>query len=530
MRIIILSLTSLIISLPFFLSSSLIGSPDIFFYVAWSEQFHNALMEGVLYPRWVDTPFGYGSPTFIFYAPLSFYIISMIHILIHSHLVSLKIAIYLSFFLSGLSMYAFARKLNGEYAGLLTGILYQVYPFHVGDLFMRGSIPALFAYVWFPLVLLFIREIFIKKSFSSMGYMSLAYAGLIMTHLVSSYMFTFVMIGYGLYMFFIEKKKGILRLICAMILGLGLSSAYFIPVIFERSFIHIEFIKVYNYRDGFLFLYNIYIREGFYRFLNTAVITDAVFLVFFLTLLKRKYIEARNTFFVVLISVSVFLTTPLSLLIWKYIPYFSTIQFPWRWLIFSGLSVTIIAGSHIVNMQGKVKKDALLILLPFLMCSFASILSVSFINLDICRISSKIFAPCEYRPIWVKNYKNELPDALEVEIIKGEGSEEILDWKSNKRVLSTNGITPLYLKFSTFYYPGWECKIDDRQCGIMIDKDSGSMVIEVPEGRHIIELFFRDTPPRYYGKLISIVSLFIIAFICLFEINRLNKNKSWGAR
>ena len=117
---------------------------------------------------------------------------------------------------------------------------------------------------------------------------------------------------------------------------------------------------------------------------------------------------------------------------------------------------------------------------------------------------------------------------MKVEIIKGEGSEEILDWKSNKRVLSTDGITPLYLKFSTFYYPGWECKIDDRQCGIMIDKDSGSMVIEVPEGRHTIELFFRDTPPRYYGKLISIISLVLILLICLFEIRGLNKNKSRG--
>ena len=153
MGIVILLLVSLIITLPFFLSNSLIESHDIFFHVVWSEQFHRALTEGVFYPRWVDTPFGYGSPTFIFPPPLSFYIISVIHILIQSHLLSMKIAIYLSFFLSGLSMYFFARKLNGVHAGLVTAVVYQLIPYHILDLFERGVLPELFAFIWLPLIL-----------------------------------------------------------------------------------------------------------------------------------------------------------------------------------------------------------------------------------------------------------------------------------------------------------------------------------------------------------------------------------------
>src|SRR3990170_5841016 len=92
--IVILSFVSLIITLPLFLSNSLIISQDILWHFVWSEQFHKALTEGVLYPRWVDTPFGYGSPTFIFYAPLSFYVISLITILTKSSILSMKIAIY----------------------------------------------------------------------------------------------------------------------------------------------------------------------------------------------------------------------------------------------------------------------------------------------------------------------------------------------------------------------------------------------------------------------------------------------------
>src|SRR4030042_2530867 len=120
MAVVILSLVSLIITLPLFLSKNLIISQDILWHLVWSEQFQKTLMEGVLYPRWVDTPFGYGSPTFIFYAPLSFYVISLISVLTNSTILSIKIAIYLSFFLSGLSMYLFARKINGERAGLIS--------------------------------------------------------------------------------------------------------------------------------------------------------------------------------------------------------------------------------------------------------------------------------------------------------------------------------------------------------------------------------------------------------------------------
>src|SRR4030042_6125878 len=105
MSIVILLLVSLIITLPVFLSSGLMATHDIFLHLIWSEQFHKAFIEGVFYPRWVDTPFGYGSPTFVFYAPLSFYVMSLINIPIKSQILSLDLAIYLSFFLSGLTMY-----------------------------------------------------------------------------------------------------------------------------------------------------------------------------------------------------------------------------------------------------------------------------------------------------------------------------------------------------------------------------------------------------------------------------------------
>lgn len=508
--IVVLALTSLVITMPFFLSKGLIASYDIFYHVIWSEQFHKALMEGVLYPRWMDTPFGYGSPTFIFYAPLSFYVISAIHIFITSHFLSLKIAIYLSFFLSGLSMYYFARKLNGENAGLVTAVAYQLLPFHIAELFIRGSIASLFAFIWYPIILLFMREIFIKRRASSMAYMSLAYAGLIMTHLVSAFMFTFVMIGYGLYVFFKEKKGGLLRMFIAIILGIGLASIYLIPVAFEREFVHIEIIKIFNYKDNFLFIYETLTTE----IMNKIALIDAVMLIISFFLIRRKVMETKNIFFIILLATSLFLTIPLSSFIWRYMPGFSNIQFPWRWLVFSGLSVSIIAGYLIIHFKGKLKRLLIFILFVPLFLSFFIIYQPYYLaDIDFWRERSVAFSPFEYRPVWLKNPKKKLHAAERVEIVKGNGSVDIIEWTSAKRLLSIKGTSSLRMRFSTFYFPGWNAYIDGVHTMIRIEEDTGATIVEVPEGKHKLTLRFEDTPVRYHAKLISLVSFFIIVLV-----------------
>ncbi|OGW56224.1 MAG: hypothetical protein A2Y81_03860 [Nitrospirae bacterium RBG_13_43_8] len=518
--IIILAIVPLIITFPLFSSSNLIASQDIRFHFVWSEQFYKTLSEGVLFPQWLDTLFGYGSPTFIFYAPLSFYVISIINFLTNSHILSINLAVYLSFFLSGLSMYVFARNLNGERAGVISGVLYQLIPFHIFDLYERGVIPELLAFAFFPLILLFMRKIFIDRNSSSVVYMGLAYAGLIITHLVSSFMFTFIMAGYGAYLSLAEKKKGIFRMFCAVILGIGLSSIYLLPILFERNFIHIEFIRYFDYVYSFLFL-KINSADKFYIVLQRIVIIETAFLFFSILLIAKKKLYPKNIFFLLLMFISLFLTIPFSLFIWKYVPEFSNLQFPWRWLTFSGLSVSIVAGNLIGNFKGDVRRATCIIFSPLIIVSLLILFSASYFKdeqIQNFRTHSNIFSPREYRPIWIKNYNKMLPPTEKVSISSGNGSIDIIDWKSNQRIISTNGRTPLRLKLSTFYYPGWKARIDGTYGSIILEKETGSMLIEVPEGKHKVEFIFEDTPVRYYGKVVSVISLIVLFLVYLYGV------------
>jgi uncharacterized membrane protein YfhO len=128
-----------------------------------------------------------------------------------------------------------------------------------------------------------------------------------------------------------------------------------------------------------------------------------------------------------------------------------------------------------------------------------------------------LFSPFEYRPVWLTDPGRILLPAEKVIIVKGAGSISIIDWKSNRRVLSTTGNTPLTIKFSTFFYPGWTARIDGLNSKIAVDKDSGAMLIDIPKGKHAVTLKFQDTPIRYYSKIISLLSFVILIFLLILQ-------------
>ena len=217
----------------------------------------------------------------------------------------------------------------------------------------------------------------------------------------------------------------------------------------------------------------------------------------------------------------------MSDLIWKFVPEFSNLQFPWRWLTFSGLSVALLSGVLLTNFEGQFRKVLIIFLLPLLLLSFLNILSVSFFPTEAVKYwtkSSGLYAPVEYRPIWLQQYRIKLPPTEKVSIARGIGAVDIIEWKAHKRTLLTKGETNLRLQFSTFYFPGWTAEIDGKSYNILVDKENGSMILEIPKGSHEIQLTFRDTQVRVLGKVISISSLFLILVLSAYAyINRSKK-------
>ena len=57
------------------------GMTDMRWHITWLQHFSKQLAEGIWYPRWLaGTNYGYGSPTFVFYPPLVYYLGSLLKI------------------------------------------------------------------------------------------------------------------------------------------------------------------------------------------------------------------------------------------------------------------------------------------------------------------------------------------------------------------------------------------------------------------------------------------------------------------
>ena len=59
--------------------------------------------------------------------------------------------------------------------------------------------------------------------------------------------------------------------------------------------------------------------------------------------------------------------------------------------------------------------------------------------------------------------------------------------------------------------------VDGTEIAIQIESGTGAMLIDIPKGTHMLKLKFVDTPVRYYGKLISLLSLFCLGCFLLRE-------------
>jgi len=116
----------------------------------------------------------------------------------------------------------------------------------------------------------------------------------------------------------------------------------------------------------------------------------------------------------------------------------------------------------------------------------------------------------EYRPIWLRDRAKDFSKergTFPVAFKKGHGTVDIVNWKSQSRLIKSIASTASTVRISTFYYPGWTAVVNGKETPIDIEEESGAMLLTLPPGENTILLEFRDTPLRRAAKWISVFSL-----------------------
>lgn len=510
-------------------------------HIGWLYEMDRVIKMFQFPPRYVpDLSFAFGYPLFTFVYPLPFYIGEIFHLIGFSLVNSVKIVFGLSIPFSMYFMYKFLREFLSEELSLAGSVLYVYMPYRAVEIFVRGGIGEIVAFVFIPLIALaFIRLTGEKLSLRWIGICAFSIAALVLSHNIMAYMFMpFAIILLLTRLIFLtkNKKKAILFSLAGITLGLLISIYFWLPAISESSLMRYD--TVFNFYDHFPTLRQFiapyfgygasvpgpYDTMSFY-FGIVGILVVLFGLILFVVKFKKfskeeKIFIAWGTF---VFFVGIFMMNYRSAFLWRSLPLLPYFQFPWRFLTMITFSSPIFLLAFSKSKLGKIISLGVIV--------FAVVL-----NFGYFKTSEYLGRGDEYylnryipNPVTSEEYKKtseeylrlpketlerpseNLPRAYaEVSGIKQINEENALD-----AVVLTDYKEKFVLNYSKYYYPGWFAKIDGKRVEIATGKPYGQISILVPEGEHNVEIGYRESPKRLIFDLISLGSIGVAIFLIL---------------
>jgi len=487
------------------------------------QSFYSGLKEGNLYPSWqAETNRGYGAPATIFYPPAIYYLTSAIHVFARSWLATFWIAYVILMVGSGISFYALARSSLSRQAASIAMVAYLIAPYHLINHYQRGAIAECLGMVWLPLVILFAFD----RRYSNLSrFVGLAMSSglLLWSHPPTAYQ-TALVFGPILVAADIWKRqwKHLVVAGLATVAGLFIASAYVVPAFFEQRFIHADDIaRTWPYAESYVFnfastRYNHY-KDDF------IVRIDYIWLLCFLQILGAAAwliaLKVRTALLWITAGViSLFLVTKLSAPLNSLIPGLAIGVFSWRMLAIASLSVAMLAGCAYYAFENWVRQflrlqqySSLAISLAIL---FSSLLfSVVYVGMPMYR--AEAFKPnpghSHFSLLPVTAFEDAV-DAPPVRVVSGNGEFSVIKWNSQERIVRMNMQEPGTVSVRTYFFPGWTAIAKDSQLEVRPGAD-GEILAAVPQGKYDLLLEFRPTKVRHVSRIITLVSLIIVAVL-----------------
>ncbi|HSA84448.1 MAG TPA: 6-pyruvoyl-tetrahydropterin synthase-related protein [Patescibacteria group bacterium] len=503
-------------------------------HVARIANFYQNLAEGNLVPRWAgNLNWGYGHPVLMFLYPLPSYLGSLFHFLGLSFVDSTKLVFAFSFVASILTMYLWLRQFLSKKAAVVGGLLYGYAPYHFVDLYVRGAIGEMAAFIFPPLVCYFMYKLSQKNTYQYLLGGAFSLAGFILAHNAVSLMFLPMLGLYAIYLFWQSKnRRSLLLVFCSVLFfGFSLSAFFWAPAFLEGRYtlrdIVIEGVTqsrfvsfsdlVYgnwNYGQSGEFT----VQVGMLQWLG-VLFSVIVLLQYFK---KREYERWLILGLLFVFIGSLVIMLPLSQLVWDNISILQKFQFPWRFLFVTMFSAAVLGAYGFSFFPKRLQTIGLIIFIIMLVFTTKDMWYAKTYVERPERFYTDVFHSTtdtgESAPIWSVRFMEKTPSAP-IEIIGGEGKVTILNRTTTKHEYEVITDERMQLRENTLYFPGWEVFIDNKPVTIEFQDQNnrGVMTFFVEPGTHTITVLFTETKLRFGANVISIVSLFVLIFFGIFR-------------
>jgi uncharacterized membrane protein YwzB len=438
---------------------------------------------------------GYGYPVSDFLYPLFMYLSVPIHLLGINFVNAIKTLLILCILASSLFTFLWLRKLFDNFSALVGAIFYTFFPYHLFDIYQRGSVGEVLALSILPFVLWQIER-------RSLLWVSVGLSFLIVSHNTLAVLFMFLILPYFLqYIYMAKNKKKALRFYAmTLLLSLGLSSFFWLPALFDLQytvFTKTQISDITNYFTVF----------GLVGVAALFIIVATIALMLSQKIQIKKH---RLTFAMLILSIiSIFLASPISSFIWKFLPS-SFVQFPFRFLSLTIPAVAFLTACIISIFSHKIKAALGMVILGLLIVSAIPYLfpksyqdlpdSFYSTNQDTTTVKN------EYMPKWVQQVPQTMPIA-KVENINGKEAVNISKASPSKTVFTVFLTSQKIIQVNTIYFPGWYAFVNGKQTEIIYNNPMGLINLRLEKGLNNVEVIFKETPLRLFSDLISVISL-----------------------
>jgi len=504
--------------------------PHDLHHLADIHQMFRAFETGQFPPRLgPDFTWGFGYPLFHFYYVLPFYLGAFYYWLFGSLTWAFKLVFLTSIAISIFGMFAFLRLYLGKIASFCGSFLFLYTPYRAVQLYVRGAMGEALSLAILPWVAWSLVRLIRNTNRKNFSLFVLILSAYLLTH---NYLWVLALPFLGiLALGEIYKQKHKLKpffvLFLSALSSLLVTIYWWLPALLDQKLVAEK--TPFLLADHFPFLKQLLIPSWGYGSsvwgpgdeisfqLGIVNVTAILFLgIFFLskkTTLKSFFLAAIA---LAGFAISLAFMNIRTYFIWRIIPFYDFIQFPWRLLFLTGFFSSVSTGIVVENIKYK-KVFTVIVILTSLVLTLGYFKPSKIVFTDDDYYLDRFFNDPNYSedylllPKW-SEVRPSMPISDKVQLESGEilslSRKNDLNYK-----IATNSESPDLLTFYSYYFPGWRATVDGVEAKIVPGKPYGQITLPLTEGEHEINIFWAETQARKVMDYISALSLVIVTAI-----------------
>lgn len=508
----------------------------------------HAFDDGSLFPRYpVATVYGYGSPIFNFYSPLSLYPMHFLHFFDMDYLNSWLYGMALYVIVAAVGAYLLGRTWGGSTVGVATAAAYVYAPYFIYDFLWRGTTSETAALAILPYVLWAIKTQADHPSRRTFLAVILSLALFIPMHNIMAVFGGAMIAFYSLFVVVTarDRLRAGMRVFGAVALGVLMATFYWLPALRETANIKIDAITdslpeidvTRNLGSVWDALRPPYPADPSLQQPPFAIALgwpQILFAVMGLFTVPRLIRRLRGLVIIAALGVLflLFMLTPASAVIWKTLPFIGYSQYPTRMLGPASLLLALVAGfgvdrfvSPALRLNGRLLRMGLPLALMMIFTlplgvrtplpehNPQSVVDSLDFEVESGFVGSASFG--EYVPVWTAV----LPDQTDLRDLYAqstfiprlrppEGVSVTNDsWRHTSGAFDVQADVETVLTLDWLYMPYFQATLDGNPLPVAPSADEGRVTVTVPAGNHRVEVWLAPSRTQAIATIVSLTAL-----------------------